>query len=353
MRIREDVPLAPMTSLRIGGAAKRFVEASDAREIASAIVDADARGERVLVLGGGSNLVVADGGFDGLVVRVASRGVVAKREGDRVRVEVQAGEPWDDFVARCVSEGWSGVACLSGIPGLVGATPIQNVGAYGQEVNETITSVRVLDRRTHDERDLAPSDCGFAYRTSVFKGDDRFVVTRVTFELHVRPDSAPIRYAELARAFGIDLGSRAPLAQVRDTVIALRRTKGMVLDPNDPDSVSAGSFFTNPILDDAQLTSFLEAARARGLDEAAIPRFANDDGRTKLSAGWLIEHAGFAKGWSPSANARAGISRKHALALVNRGSATCAELLDVARSIQRGVEGAFGVELVMEPVIVS
>ncbi len=356
MRIREDVPLAPMTSLRVGGGAKRFVEATDANEIVRAVADADARGERVLVLGGGSNLVVGDAGFDGLVVRVASRGVTAKRlagQADRVQVDVEAGEPWDDFVARCVSEGWSGVECLSGIPGLAGATPIQNVGAYGQEVKETITSVRVLDRQTHDERDLAASECGFAYRASMFKCDARFVVTRVTFELDVRPDGAPVRYAELARALGVSAGSRAPLEETRRTVIALRRVKGMVLDAADPDSVSAGSFFVNPVLDDAQLASFIGRALARGIEDAAIPRFPNDDGRTKLSAGWLIERSGFAKGWGPSPEARVGISRKHALALVNRGGATCAELLDVARAIQRGVESAFGVALVMEPVMVG
>jgi UDP-N-acetylmuramate dehydrogenase len=353
MRIRDLVPLAPFTSLRIGGAARRLVEAEDAGELVSAISDADARGERVLVLGGGSNVVVGDAGFDGLVVRVASRGIEVAREADRVRVDVQAGEPWDDFVARCVGEGWSGVECLSGIPGLAGATPIQNVGAYGQEVKATITSVRVFDRRTRDERDLAARDCGFAYRASVFKGHDRFVVTRVTFALDVRPDGAPIRYAELARALSLDPGARASLEETRRTVIALRRAKGMVLDAADPDSVSAGSFFVNPVLDGAQLASFLARAQARGLGEATIPRFPNDDGRTKLSAGWLIERAGFAKGWAPSEEARVGISRKHALALVNRGGATCAELLDLARAIQVGVESAFGVQLVPEPVVVS
>jgi len=289
------------------------------------------------------------------VVRVASRGIDAKRltgQADRVRVEVQAGEPWDGFVARCVAEGWSGVECLSGIPGLAGATPIQNVGAYGQEVKETITSVRVLDRRTRDERDIAAGECGFAYRASAFKGDARFVVTRVTFELDVRPDGAPVRYAELARALGVPAGSRAPLEETRRTVITLRRAKGMVLDADDPDSVSAGSFFVNPVLDAAQLASLVARAVARGIDETAIPRFASDDGRTKVSAGWLIEHAGFAKGWAPSSGSRAGISRKHALALVNRGGATCAELLEVARAIQCGVESAFGVGLEMEPVVV-
>ena len=201
---------------------------------------ADTRGEPVLVLGGGSNVVIADRGFDGLVIRVATRGISAVGEGDCVRVAVEAGEPWDDFVARCVDEGWSGVECLSGIPGLSGATPIQNVGAYGQEVKETIASVRVFDRTAQIERDIDARECGFAYRSSAFKGDSRLIVTRVDFVLPVRAESAVIRYAELARALGVTAGARAPLSEVRRTVIGLRRTKGMVLDAADPDSGPLG-----------------------------------------------------------------------------------------------------------------
>jgi len=352
MRILENVPLAPMTSLRIGGNARRFVEAEDEAELVAQILDADARGEPVLVLGGGSNLVVGDEGFDGLVVRVASRGVHVMREGGRVRLEVAAGEPWDALVERAVGEGWSGVECLSGIPGLVGATPIQNVGAYGQEVKETIQAVRVLDRHARAVAAIDAAGCRFAYRTSAFKGDAdcRFVVVGVTFALERRGDSAPLRYAELTRALGVKEGDRAPLADVRRTILALRRAKGMVLDPNDPDSVSAGSFFVNPILDGPALALLEERLGVRGIDRGALPRFPGDDGRTKVSAAWLIEKAGFAKGWGEG---RVGISRKHALALVNRGGATASELLAAARSIQRGVWEAFGVELAPEPVLVA
>ena len=350
MPILENVPLAPMTSLRLGGSARRFAEALDEPDLVALILDADARGEPVLVLGGGSNLVVADEGFDGLVVRIASRGVQVSRGAGRVRLAVAAGEPWDTLVARCTAEGWSGVECLSGIPGLVGATPVQNVGAYGQEVKETIEAVRVLDRRTRTVAVFDADACGFAYRASVFKGDDRYVVLAVTFALEPRGESAKLRYAELTRALGVTEGDRAPLEEVRRTILTLRRAKGMVLDPDDPDSVSAGSFFVNPLLDGAALAALEERVAARGFATAALPRFPGDDGRTKVPAAWLIERAGFAKGWGEG---RVGISRKHALALVNRGGATAAELLEAARSIQRGVREAFGVELAPEPVIVG
>jgi UDP-N-acetylmuramate dehydrogenase len=350
MPVLEDVPLAPMTSLRVGGNARRFVEAADEEAVARHVLDADARGERVLVLGGGSNLVVADAGFDGLVVRVATRGLQVTREDGRAWVEVAAGEPWDGLVERCVGERWGGVECLSGIPGLVGATPIQNVGAYGQEVGDTIQRVRVVDRSARRVTTLPVQDCRLAYRTSAFKGDDRYVVTAVTFAFEVGGESAPLRYAELTRALGRSEGDRAPLEEVRRTVLALRRAKGMVLDPDDPDSVSAGSFFVNPILDGAGIAALEERLGARGIDRASLPRFPGGEGRTKVSAAWLIERAGFPKGWG---DGRVGISRKHALALVNRGGATASELLEVARAIQRGVRDAFGVELAPEPVIVG
>ncbi len=339
-----------MTSLRIGGPARSFVEGEDEAAIVRAVMDADARGEPVLVLGGGTNLVVGDGGFEGLVVHVASRGVHVSREAEQVRVVVAAGEPWDDFVERCVVERWSGVECLSGIPGLVGSTPIQNVGAYGQEVKETIREVRALDRRERRIVSLDAADCGFAYRASAFKGADRFVVLGVTFVFSSRRESAPLGYAELTRALGVGEGGRAPLDEVRRTVIALRRAKGMVTDPRDPDSVSAGSFFVNPLLDAAQLASLEDRLRGQGIDVATLPRFAGDADRVKVSAAWLIERAGFTKGWGTG---RVGISTKHALALVNRGGATAAELLALASTIQRGVRERFGVELSAEPVIVG
>ena len=349
MPIVDHVPLGPMTSLRVGGAARRFVEVRDEASLVGEILAADERAEPVLVLGGGSNLVVADEGFDGLVVRVASRGVQVTAEGRRVRLDVAAGEPWDALVERCVGEGWSGVECLSGIPGLAGATPIQNVGAYGQEVKETIRRVRVLDRRMRTVRTIEASECGFAYRASAFKGNDCFVVTAVSFELDVRGESAPLRYAELTRALGVSDGERAPLAPVRETIVALRRAKGMVLDPGDPDSVSAGSFFVNPVLDGLALAALEARLDARGIERRTLPRFpGGGDGRTKVSAAWLIERAGFTKGWGEG---RVGISRKHSLALVNRGGATARELLALARSIQLGVEEAFGVALSPEPVV--
>lgn len=350
MHLRENVPLAPMTSLQVGGSARRFVEVEDDTELVGQILDADARGEPVLVLGGGSNLVVADEGFDGLVVRIASRGIRVEGGAGRVRIEVAAGEPWDALVARCAAEGWSGVECLSGIPGLVGATPVQNVGAYGQEVKETIDGVRVLDRRARAVASVDAGGCRFGYRTSAFKGDARFVVLGVTFALEPRRESAPLRYAELTRALGIAEGGRAALEEVRRTILALRRAKGMVLDPTDPDSVSAGSFFVNPLLDRSALATLEGRLTGRGIDPTALPRFPGDEGRTKVSAAWLIERAGFHKGWGEG---RAGISRKHALALVNRGGATARELLDAARAIRRGVRDAFGVELSPEPVIVG
>ena len=349
MRIDSDVSLAPRTTLGLGGAARRFTIAIDEAEIVRAVREADARGEPVLVLGRGSNLVDADGGFDGLVVQVGSRGIEAHREGDRVRLDVAAGEPWDPFVARCVEDGLRGVECLSGIPGLVGATPIQNVGAYGQEVKGTITSVRVFDRRAGTLVDMPADSCGFTYRHSVFKGDPRFIVTRVTFVLAVSGESAPIRYAELARALDVNEGEAAPLARTRETVIRLRRGKGMVVDPRDPDSISAGSFFVNPVMDDAAFAALQARASARGVD-AKLPRFPGDGGLHKVSAAWLIEQAGFPKGYGEG---RVGISRKHALALVNRGGATTRELLALASTIERGVFEAFGVSLAREPVMVG
>jgi UDP-N-acetylenolpyruvoylglucosamine reductase len=347
-RIAHNVSLAPMTTLRIGGEARRFVEVEDEPDLVASVLDADARGEPVLVLGGGSNLVVLDEGFDGLVVRLGSRGVRVSVDGERARLEVAAGEPWDPLVARCAGEGWSGIECLSGIPGLVGATPIQNVGAYGQEVKETIQEVRVLDRRARAIAVIDAEGCRFGYRASAFKKSDRFVVLSVTFALARRADSAPLRYAELTRALGVKNGDRAPLAEVRSAILALRRAKGMVIDPRDPDSVSAGSFFMNPILDPPRLAALELRLGGRGIEANALPRFPSDEGGTKVSAAWLIEKAGFGKGWGEG---RVGISRKHALALVNRGGATARELLEVAGAIQGGVRGAFGVELGIEPVV--
>lgn len=261
-------------------------------------------------------------------------------------VTVAAGEPWDGVVARTLAEGWSGLECLSGIPGSAGATPIQNVGAYGQEVAERITAVRALDRRTGAIVVMAPGDCGFGYRASVFKHSDRWIVLSVDFSLAVSTRSAPIRYAELATALGVDIGERADTSKVREAVLGLRTGKGMVLDAGDPDTWSVGSFFTNPILDGAAFVRFQD--RAEGLGGA--PAWPGVDGTVKTSAAWLIERAGFAKGYAYRGVA---ISGKHTLALTNRGTGTTADLLTLAREIRDGVRDRFGVELRPEPVLVN
>ncbi|CAN5922526.1 UDP-N-acetylmuramate dehydrogenase [soil metagenome] len=346
MLVTTHAPLAARTTLGLGGPAQRLARVDTVDEISEALASAGA--DPVLILGGGSNLVVRDGGWPGLVIQIAIPGVTIQDHGDHAVVSAFAGVVWDDFVAQMVDAGLAGVECLSGIPGLVGATPMQNVGAYGQEVADTIVRVCVLDRRTGAIETMEPAACGFAYRTSVFKGSERWIIVEVVFRLERRADSAPIKYPELSRALGIAEAARAPLAEVRTTVIALRRGKGMVVDPGDPASRSAGSFFTNPIVDRATLAAF-EARLPPGV---TAPKFPTADGRTKLSAGWLIERAGFAKGYTPPAS-RAGISSKHALALVNRGDATSAELLALAREIQYGLRARLGIELVPEPVIVG
>jgi UDP-N-acetylmuramate dehydrogenase len=317
--------LAPLTTLRLGGSAGRFVEARTEEEVVEASRDA------ALILAGGSNVVIADEGVPGTVARIVTRGV----ERDGARLTVAAGEEWDPLVAMCVAEGLEGFECLSGIPGSVGATPIQNVGAYGQEVSETVESVRVFDRRTGRVEDMTPAECGFVYRGSVFKYHDRRVVLSVTFRLNASSLSGPLRYAELARTLDVPVGGSAPLADVREAVLGLRRRKGMVIDPADPDTVSAGSFFTNPILD---------------APPDGAPFWPEPDGRFKVSAAWLIERSGFHKGYG---DGRAGISTKHTLALVNRGGATTAELMALAREIAGGVQERFGVALHPEPVLVG
>jgi UDP-N-acetylmuramate dehydrogenase len=324
------VELAELTTLRLGGPAHRVVEARDEHELVEAARDAD------LLLAGGSNVVITDDGVPGTVVRILTRGV--EREG--ARLTVAAGEDWDRLVEQCVGEGLQGFECLSGIPGSVGATPIQNVGAYGQEVSETVESVRVLDRATGAVEDMPSAACGFVYRGSVFKYRDRRIVLSVTYRMREARESGPIRYAELARALDVPLGERAPLADVREAVLALRRRKGMVIDPADPDSVSAGSFFTNPILAPENYAALGDGA----------PGWPEPDGRVKTSAAWLIEQAGFHRGYG---DGRVGISTKHTLALVNRGGATTAELMALAHEIAAGVRDRFGIALHPEPVLVG
>jgi UDP-N-acetylmuramate dehydrogenase len=370
-RIRERVMLADYTTLRLGGPARRLVEAATDEQIVAEVRAADGRGEPLLVLGGGSNLVVADEGFPGTVVHVATGGVRRGTGGNGhgpVELAVAAGEDWDAVVAGCVGEGLAGLECLSGIPGLAGATPIQNVGAYGQEVAERIVSVRVYDRRRGAVTDLPGADCGFGYRTSAFKRSiqgpaatgpgavtGRFVVLGVRFRLTRDRLSTPVRYPELARALGVAEGGRAPLADVRAAVLGLRRGKGMVLDPDDPDTRSAGSFFVNPVLGQEQFAALERTARARAGQAARVPCYPADDGMVKVPAAWLIEQAGFRKGYlGPEAGAgQARISSKHTLALVNPGGATASGLLALAREVRDGVRETFGVELASEPVLIG
>ncbi|MBE1499177.1 UDP-N-acetylmuramate dehydrogenase [Amycolatopsis lexingtonensis] len=337
--------LSAYTTLRLGGPARRFVSAVTSEELVEAVRDADAAGEPVLLLGGGSNLVVADAGFDGTLVEVANTGW--RRDGDVV--EVQAGQNWDAFVAALVEAGLGGLECLSGIPGSVGATPIQNVGAYGCEVAESLVSVDVYDRVTREVRTLKADELGFAYRTSVLKGTDTGVVLSVRFEVREDGLSAPIRYAELARTLGVEIGARVPAAEAREAVLKLRRGKGMVLDPADHDTWSAGSFFTNPIIPAAEAAAVLERITAAVGSEA--PQYPADGG-IKLSAAWLIERAGFAKGY-PGPGNRVSLSTKHTLALTNRGGATTEDLLALAREVRDGVRERFGVSLHPEPLLIN
>jgi UDP-N-acetylmuramate dehydrogenase len=322
--------LARLTTLRLGGPAGRLIEAHSEDELVGAV-----RAGADLVLAGGSNVVIADEGVPGTVVLVRTRGVV-QRDGLTI---VAAGEPWDELVARTVADGLQGFECLSGIPGSTGATPIQNVGAYGQEVAETIEWVRVHDRERDEVLTLPAAECGFGYRRSLFKYRDRWTVLAVAFRLRPSGLSGPLHYAELARTLDVPVGGRAPLGDVRAAVLGLRRGKGMVIDPADPDSVSAGSFFTNPILSH-EAWSKLPGA----------PAFPEPDGRIKTSAAWLIDQAGFRRGYG---SGRIGISSKHTLALVNRGGGTTAELVALAREIAAGVEVRFGVALRPEPVFVG
>jgi UDP-N-acetylmuramate dehydrogenase len=337
--------LSELTTLRLGGPADAVVEARAEDELLEAVRCGPGS---LLLVAGGSNLVVADDGFPGTVVRVLTAGTQERARDGRVELTVQAGEPWEPFVARCVGDGLAGVESLSGIPGSIGATPIQNVGAYGQEVAETIVSVRVLDRERGVVEDLSAADCGFAYRSSAFKrAPGRWVVLAVTFALERRELSGPLAYADLARTLDVRPGEGAPLADVRDAVLGLRRGKGMVLDADDPDSVSAGSFFTNPILEEE---AFAQLER-RAAEHGRPPRFPEPDGRIKTSAAWLIERAGFHRGHGDPRGIA--ISSKHTLALTNRGEGTAAELLALARGIAGGVREQFGVALDPEPTLVG
>jgi UDP-N-acetylmuramate dehydrogenase len=333
--------LAPLTTLRLGGPAGKVVAAASADIVVDAVRAADAAGDPLLLLGGGSNVVIADEGWPGTVVRVTSAGRVVERQSDgSVLLTVEAGEDWDDVVAACVADGLGGLECLSGIPGRTGATPVQNVGAYGVEIAELLIDVDLYDRRAGVVRQHVPAgELGLGYRASALKGRDDAIVLRVRFALSGDSASAPIRYPELARALGVEPGSRVPAAVAREAVLGLRRGKGMVLDPADRDTWSAGSFFTNPVLPEAGVPG-------------DAPRWPTGSGLVKIPAAWLIERAGFRRG-HPGPGGRVALSDKHVLALTNRGDGSTADLLALAREVRDGVRERFDVDLVPEPVLIG
>ncbi len=332
--------LSEVTTLGVGGPAGRFAAVTAESELLAHIQDCDRSGEALLLLGGGSNIVVADAGFDGTVLQIATAGSTVERaNGDRIRLTVAAGEPWDAVVERCVTEGWSGMEALSGIPGLVGATPLQNVGAYGQEIAQVVSGLRVLDRSSGQMQTLTAADCRFRYRSSRLKDEvDRWVVLAVTFLLS-RDGLSEVRFAQVADALGVAVGARVPVGQVRDVVLQLRSSKGMVIDPGDCDTRSVGSFFLNPIVDPAHAVP-------------DCPQFPEGD-QVKLSAAWLIEQAGIHRGWRPDTNCAAAVSTKHTLAIVNLGGATAADVLHVAAAIRNRVASVHGVWLEPEPRLIG
>ncbi len=340
-----DVRLCDYTTLRIGGPAAEFVDVDTEADLVAVVDEADRAGVDVLVIGGGSNLIVGDGGFDGRVIRVSTSGIDRnKRDDEFTDLSIAAGVEWDSVVSQCVAEGLAGVETLSGIPGTVGATPIQNIGAYGQEISAVLSEVRLFDRRARGIVQMSPAECRFGYRTSRFKDElNRYVVLSVNLRIARSSQSAPIQYAELAAHLGVEIGESAPLTDVRDAVLTLRRKKGMVLDAIDCDTWSAGSFFTNPIV---------HAEHAATLPEGA-PRWPIAGGLVKFSAAWLIESAGFRKGFSLADDRDAAISSKHTLALINKGNASTSDVLELARAMRDGVRAAFGVTLTPEPTFVN
>jgi UDP-N-acetylmuramate dehydrogenase len=346
----ENIPLAPLTTLKIGGPARFFAEATSIAEVQEAAAFARSRDLTLFILGGGSNLVIADAGWPGLALKVALQGIDQRSshdEGGRVLFDAGAGESWDKLVSHAVMARCAGIECLSGIPGSVGGTPVQNVGAYGQEVSETIASVQVLDLRDNQVRELCPEACGFSYRSSIFNTTEsgRFIVLRVTYAL-VPGGNPRITYADLRRHFE---GRETPpnLAETREAVRHIRARKGMLIVPGDPDCQSAGSFFKNPVLSEEQHEDLTRRAAARGL---TVPSYPALETRKKVSAAWLVERSGFARGFGFG---RVGISTRHALAIVNRGGATAAEVLALKEQIQHRVEEIWGVHLEPEPVMVG
>jgi UDP-N-acetylmuramate dehydrogenase len=349
--IHREVPLAPLTTLELGGHAESLVVAENPEAVRAALGWAAGRGAPVTVLGGGSNVVVADGGVSGLVVRIGLRGIAVEPKGQHTHVTAAAGEPWDELVAWSTSRRLTGIECLSGIPGTAGATPIQNVGAYGQEIADVVHAVRVLDRRTLEERSLASVECGFAYRSSLFKREpDRFVILSVTLALRTGPARTQ-RHEELARVLAARRSRPAP-ADVRAAVLDLRRAKSMLVEPCDENRRSAGSFFLNPVIDRAELDAVCRRAVSTGVVATPdlIPRFPASSTRVKLPAAWLVEHAGFPRG---TRRGPVGISSRHALALVHHGAGTTADLIALAREVRGAVAGRFGILLRPEPVFLG
>lgn len=349
LTVKEDVPLAPFTTLGVGGPARYFIEAGEDGRLLEALELAEAREWPIFILGGGSNLLVSDEGFPGLVVRIAMKGIRFDRAGS---AEASAGEEWDPFVQLCVDRNLAGVECLSGIPGTVGGTPIQNVGAYGQDVSQTITSVRVLDRISSTIESIGAGECGFSYRSSRFNTDGlrRFVVLSVGFSL--KPGgSAKVDYKDLAKRFA-SRDIPPTIAEVRQAVLEIRADKGMLIRPGDPDCRSAGSFFKNPLVSRDRASRIEQLARERGdlRPGENLPGFGVENENVKLPAAWLIEKAGFSRGY---ARGRAGLSTKHTLAIVNRGGATAREIVDLMREVQSGVNATFGIDLQPEPVFVG
>ncbi|HUQ49634.1 MAG TPA: UDP-N-acetylmuramate dehydrogenase, partial [Terriglobales bacterium] len=348
MLIQANVPLAPLTTFKVGGPAKLLVEAQSEEEVLEAVQYARSNHRALFVLGGGSNLVVADKGFDGLVLKIAIKGTTQRDIRGRREYVVGAGEDWDGFVARAVAQGCAGIETLSGIPGTVGGTPVQNVGAYGAEVSETMQSVRVLDLLTMQAREMSNAECGFEYRTSIFNTSQkgRYIVLRVMFSL--APGGKPrVTYADLRKYFG-DGDTNPSLQQVRDAVREIRHSKAMLIVPDDDDCRSAGSFFKNPIVDGERYERVASVAAERGLAPPA--KYPATEGKVKIPAAWLVENAGFHKGHTQG---KAGISTKHSLAIVNRGGASAAEIIALKEDVQRAVRKTFGIELQPEPVFVG
>jgi UDP-N-acetylmuramate dehydrogenase len=346
MLIQENVILAPLTTMGVGGPARFFVDASSTEEVREAIAYAKSRNLPLFILGGGSNLVVSDAGWPGLVLKVSLLGINHRHGHGTAYFDVGAGEDWDSFVAATVQHHCAGIECLSGIPGSVGGTPVQNVGAYGQEVAETIDSVVALDVESGEEEEFEKSDCGFGYRSSIFNTSarGRYVILRVTYAL-VHDGKPRLAYADLQKQFA---NRKEPtVAEVREAVRQIRASKGMLLTPGDPDARSAGSFFKNPVLTENEFESLKRRAAARGLE---IPNYPALAARRKVSAAWLVEQSGFSKGFG---NGHVGISRKHALAIVNRGGATSAEVIQLKNEIQARVQQQWEIQLEPEPVLLG